>query len=249
MSLPWQRIRLLLTVFLLFSLWEKIVVAQNSPQSDSQTAALINSLWSSDESTRKRAKDELAEIGSNAGIALVQLLEDILRDSHPRFAQGKEDIGRRTLDEMEQSLSRGELKQDALDVLANVKAVNAVRTLVRLTVARPVVGGIGRVDMTPEMQCLIKIGKPAVPALIDLIDTAQEEASKLMDEGVLHDGIGRERVIDAYGKTLQRRIITTLGKIGDRSALPALSRFLRNNNDEALDVTASEAVREITSSN
>lgn len=78
-----------------------------------------------------------------------------------------------------------------------------------------------RIMWTYSMDALVRIGQPAVPKLIEAIETAHDRAAAMnyssvqrSEEGINHDA-----------RILQTRAAMVLGKIGDARAVPVLMKL------------------------
>src|SRR5262245_40960670 len=213
-------------------------------QSEAERAVV--ELWSADESLRKRAKERLIALGIQSVPPLVSLLNEIAAAPGNRYPAGKERAAQerlrtfssKTMDESLEESPRDiaelrdleiswRLKMDACDVLGEVKAVSAVPTLISLMCSEEPIGASE--PMWPEMRALVKIGSPAVDALVNAIEqasdiAASEDHSSLSDEAKSYSL--RKKTI-----TIRIRVAIVLEKIGDQRALPALENLLTTSYD------------------
>ena len=169
---------------LLITLKAPAQLQQPGPDED-KAASAISLLWSPNEAEREQAKAEIIRLNEKAISGLLALLEDIFENpSKPRFANGREEEGK-ILWEQYLSLPRnvvgniyefeisGRLKNDIIEVLGDLRPNSAIPILVKIMKYRMKDNWI-RQRTEPEMIALTKIGKPAVPALIKLIQDTEE---------------------------------------------------------------------------
>jgi hypothetical protein len=96
------------------------------------------------------------------------------------------------------------------------------------------------------MKELAEIGKPAVPKLIEVIETAKGRASaKIYSEEIPPSEFG----INVETYTIQTRAVMVLGKIRDAKALPLLLKLQDSNPQFQLKDEIIEAVKNIEKSN
>ena len=161
--------------------------SQRTPDDESRAAMLIKELWSANGAEREQARLDLVRLNRSAIPGLMSLLSDIVKDrSRPRFATGREEERRVLWQHFQDSalsssvdLSEVEitsrLEQDAIDILGDLQSVDAVPILIEVMKCRIKYNWI-REPWSAEMIALQKIGKPAVPALVRLIEDAEEGA-------------------------------------------------------------------------
>lgn len=206
---------------------------------NSEVGELVGLLWSSDHAQRRSAKGKLLRIGSSAIPPLVSLLQDIYAyPGKARFPTGMEEEARQILDhyqdyppeDLENIEITGRLKDDAAGLLGHLHAVNAVPILIGVLHRQVEISfprGLNRV-----MRSLVKIGPPAVPALIEQIENAVTNAPLLLlrDETASNE-FGHRSSVDAQGNQstegrevaiIRIRAALILGEIGDERALPIL---------------------------
>jgi hypothetical protein len=242
-----------------------LVSAQQTIIDNDQSDLVIKQLWSSDEADRMAAKKKLLELGPRAIQPLLLLLEDIMNNPVPRYMTGKEkeaaeaqaryDRAVESRNEAELLASaeqistlniRSRLKRDAIDLLALLKAEEAVPLLIRsiycceVEVARP-----GKDPMRPEMEGLIKLGSVAIPKLLEAIQSAEDiarsfryDSQKVTEEEV------RWRT-EYYKNVIQMRAVRVISEIGDDRALPVLEQLLNTIQDKSKISYVKEAITKI----
>jgi len=146
----------------------------------------IQGLWSPRDSDGARSKDQILRFGSQSITALIKLLEDIADKPEPRFAAGKEEEGRRLWDRAQsskidkldthawQALNEVEISsrlyRDALELLGQLRAEAAFPLVLRLMSTDTEVLS----KKHAEMQTLVKIGRAAIPKLLEILETPDE---------------------------------------------------------------------------
>jgi len=159
----------------------------------------IKKLWSADNSLRLQGREEILRIGSDAAQPLSNLLMELLRNRRPRFSTETEQEGRRALeglldriraleepaetDPQLLTVSRlavnSRLISDLISLLGELKAPEGVPILIRIMERRTPSGP----PTGPELQALVKIGSPAIPFLVNSINTAEVTASRVVHQG------------------------------------------------------------------
>jgi hypothetical protein len=163
--------------------------------SDLRVEQAIRKLWSADNNVRELGRKEVLQIGSIAAGALVDLLADLVKYSHPRFVLEGEEEGQKALKAYVDLVRRdreiadnskdflavktlainGRLISDAMSLLGDLRAVEGVPILIHIMENRETgtsePAGI-------ELEALCKIGSPAVPSVIRAIENARMNAKK-----------------------------------------------------------------------
>ena len=197
-------------------------------------ATAIKGLWSPHEVERSRAIADLIKLNDKAVPALLGLLEDIKRNPQgPRFPTGKEEEGSLAWERFQKSpnnsikdITRLEitsrLEKDAIDIVGELRARVAVPLLIEIMAHRMKDNWI-RPRWSAEMLALQKIGQPAIPLLVDLIE-AQFPPVRFGSSVTPEEAAIFSKSIESTAKT---RAVMVLGEIGDKEALPALERLLK----------------------
>jgi hypothetical protein len=174
--------------------------------------------------TPRAAKDELVRLGSASIDPLLSLLNGLLDDPEsPHFASGREAEGARAwgtsgeyIDHPEELEITWRLINDFCDIVGRLKAIEAVPSLLRIIEARPITG---LEHITGETLALERIGKPALPIVLDrLLSAAREES--LMMQAPDTSPLGQARLSELV--KFERRLGIVLSLIGDQSIVPAL---------------------------
>ena len=241
------------------------VMAQSQqPISDEEKAALaIKLLWSADNAERERAKADLVKLNERAIPGLMTLLIDLIDNpTTPRFVTGREEEGK-TLwghpldspgitDKISEVIINSRLEYDIIEILGDLRAKEAIPILVEIMECRMKDNWL-RQRMLPEMKALVKIGKPAVPALIKSIEEAEERATPTGSRNPSITEAELQVFIRSSIETAQTRAVIVLGEIGVKSALPVLEKLLEQSNDPNKAVAdvryIQEAIKQIKRSN
>lgn len=192
---------------------------------------MVKKLWSADNPERMEAKESLIKLGHEAIVPLVSTLEDIIRDPRPRYPSGMEAEGEAALELFkrlppeERSRSEyssleisGRLKDDCIELLGELHAVEAVPVLIELT------GQEMHTDqnehISPPMIALINIGAHAAPEVSRALDTAETRVvSRVLPTlpGLKEDD--KRTLVELQTSVLQARLAIVLGEIGDPRTL------------------------------
>ena len=218
-------------------------------QDQASAGELVDLLWSPDHAQRRAAECKLVKLGAAAIPPLLSLLQDIA--SNPRTARfpiGREEEAHQALEHYRDYSPEdlydleitGRLRDDAAELLAQLHAVESVPLLIELMRRRVAIDwprGLDRV-----MRSLVQIGAPAVPDLIQELESAASNASSLVisDEVAPSRSGGEPRLHGENTKwdrsreisIIQIRAVLVLGEIGDERALPALETLLLNDPSE-----------------
>lgn len=232
----------------------EIPAQSQQPRSDEEKAALaIKLLWSADEKEIERAKVDLIQLNESAIPGLLTLLRDLIDNpTTPRFVTGREEEGK-TLwghpldspgitDKIHEVIINSRLEYDIIEILGDLRAKEAIPTLVDIMEYR-IKDNWLRQRMLPEMIALVKIGKPAVPALIKSIEEAEERATPKGSSGPGITEAELQVFIRSSIVTSQTRAVIVLGEIGDKSALPVLEKLLEQSNDPNKAVADARYIR------
>jgi len=229
-----------ITLILIESLSYQGVVAITIKREDSgrQIEIAIAKLWSSSESERESAKRTLLNKGKRSSKPLLVLLEDIT-DNHgkKRYAVGKE--------KTEEYEITWRLENDVVELLGKLHSVEAIPILIKLFWSRPEITSLG---MYPYMQALVSIGSSAVPKLIEVLNDAQSIAVKAVERENL-DNDKQQQWIDYKTYRIQAKAILVLGEIGDRQAMPILSRLRSTTKNEDLLFFIDQSLKQIEERN
>lgn len=211
---------------------------------------LVALLWSADHAQRTAAERELLKLGAPAIPPLLCLLQDIASNSRARrFPIGREEEARKAVDNYQGYSPEdlydleitGRLTDDAAELLGQLHAVESIPILIELMRRRVAIDWPRGLDQL--MRSLAQIGAPAVPDLIEELESAASNASRVVirdevkssasqnepglpQENTKWDG-SREITI------IRIRALLVLGEIADERALPALERLLLNDPSES----------------
>lgn len=171
----------------------EITESNTQPPDDGEVEQAIKMLWSADNTVRGFGREEILRIGSATVEPLIKLLSDLIQNSFPRFAAGKEEKGGEALNgyidlarKAKQPLQDNKdfetvcrlaintrLISDAIFLLGELRAVEAIPALIHIMERR-----MNRHEMAGiEMEALSKIGAPAVEPLIKSIEKAEITAA------------------------------------------------------------------------
>jgi hypothetical protein len=212
-------------------------VAQGDP-----VLPLIGQLSAADPNDIRTAKDRIIQIGESAIQPLIAFLKDLLRDPHNRYANGtteKDFIDARERAErippsdpssqaeaarqLSTMLINQRLKGDVCELLGQLRAEQAVKVLIEAMETWP--GGDSWENPNAAMDALQKIGSPAVPEIVEAVESAKPRAATPRGEG--HPS---EFFVTTEAVKNQARASIVLGAIRDARALPVLER-LENSTD------------------
>lgn len=221
--------------------------AQTVAEGD-EAAGAIRGLFSSVHAEREAAKERLLlGVGTPTVPQLLQLLRDlpVLEDARDDFDRPSPDgstenveklikkyFGRRVGVQVKLGLSTvlsaeiaWRLREDIFDLLGLIGDEQAVPLLIQIMENRETYTRLA--NFSGEMRALARVGSPAVPRLIEAIETAEDRASSLPyvmsePEEELRRGLVAERVAQ-----VRARAARVLGEIGDLRALPVLERLLQ----------------------
>lgn len=213
---------------------------------DETVEAAIKQLQSAEE--RQAAKEQLLRLGPRAVKSLILLLEDLTRHPDFRYPPGKSEVDLTRLQErlnkipedaMEEraeairlisSLDISQrLKEDVCELLGRLHAEEAIPVLIEAMEAEM---GIGQWErMSPAMYALIEIGEPAVPKLLEAMETARDRVIAMCaaDKDPPSDFFIRTETVKN-----QARAAMVLERIGDERALPVLERIKSTTESEWL---------------
>jgi HEAT repeat protein len=247
----------------------------NSQQSgDESVNAAIKRLNSADHSERRAAWEELVQLGPMAIKPLISLLESIKEKQNRFFLNGKEKEVAEAYERMQEAFRDGDdngyerareqlsklditfrLKRDVIGLLGELKAEEAVPVLIMLMwqdlEAQIMTDGL-KTRFSDAMRALVSIGEVAVPSLIETLETAETVASSVRYNDAPQSDRWVLTVEDKVAQNksrIQTRAIIVLGEIGDKRAVPVLSRMLveANGLDEFQKRYIREAIEKIES--
>jgi len=214
---------------------------------DDEVNTAIIQLLSSDEATSQSAKARIKQIGYKAVPTLISVLKEILANVNYEDtslepsslpSELKKLIGRAS--HMEQK----NLKYYVVQLLGHLRSEESVSLLIKSM--EPEERASSWVSMNVEMHALVKIGSPAVPKLIEAIETAEARMGAIkFDESVTLSTEAKQQIIDDYSFNAQARSILVLGKIGDPKALPFLEGLLNTPHNSRLTSYIEEAISKI----
>lgn len=231
---------------------------------DNQAEAAVMQLWSADESERQAGKEKLIELGPKGIPLLVALLQELASDGSIRYMRGKEREGVEAHERLKRLMKIGtdeevrealyqassltinwRLRNDVCELLGRLHAEEAIPTLIDM-MGQDVSSGNWE-TMSPEMHALVQIGLPAVPKLIDAIETAETKAvsTRVFDDDPIFTEEVKRRMIKLDTLQIQVRAAMVLGRIGDDQALPALEKLQNTTDSEYLVRYVKEAEEKI----
>lgn len=232
---------------------EKGVFAEMSPQSitdDDGFTFAVKHLWSSDAGKRQIGKEEIVRLGPKVVPKLIALLEDIrllerIRDNPEKEYQlGEERVSRiwdhyidlpveqknsETLMRVISPEIAWRLQNDVYELFGRLHSVEAVPTLIKIMEHEQIYFKLA--SMSGEMQALVKIGPPAVPHLIEAIETAEERAASIQFGGSQPTEEEKGRYIMSEAAKIRAKVARVLGEIGDVRAVPVLEKLLAASNE------------------
>lgn len=229
-------VKLSVVSFLLASLAPVIPAQVRHRTIDSQDtlSQALQLLWSLDDTARQSAKEKLVAIGAPAIPLLVSLLEDIYQQpDKKRFPLEMESTGRRKPPQRDAASGATDdleitarLTSDIVELLGRLRAVEAVPVLIKLMKEPDFVISYNW-SITYTMQALIQIGSPAVPQLLDEIETESARINAAESEQNREHREDEIKVLIARKVArIQNKIAIVLGEIGDERALPVLEKLL-----------------------
>lgn len=223
-------------------LWFRVGPGTTNIRDDEATAA-IEQLHSADLTIRNAAKEKLVRIGPRAMRPLAMFLEDLIRHPRERYPLGKTE---KDLDDLKKRIAaipeddpiakveagkqlaalviNQRLREDTCELLGRLHAVEAVPVLIQAMEYEP--SDSSWETMNAAMRALIEIGSPAVPEIIEAIETARSRA----ESTPYADGHPSEFFVKTESAKNQARATMVLGEIKDLRALPVLE-WLRNTSD------------------
>lgn len=206
--------------------------------------------------------DELLRIGAGSIEKLTSFLAELIHDQRPRFSPGKEQEGERALDEYLRSVRtfykegvdyaetkpakdrltaltiNSRLMTDVINLLAELKAQQAVPLLMELVNRHWEINQLGLVINTPETAALVRIGAASVPTLVKNLDEVTIRAygfepvvygwrvEEEEEENPLEPDPDEELDRQTHIGNVRLRVAVVLGDIGDTRALSYLERLL-----------------------
>lgn len=220
--------------------------------------SLVEQLRSPDYGERQNAKERLVSLGPVAIKPLLELLQDIRRNPHPRFELGKEKEGKEFIDHYNRLLWQQQdireyfsvdissrLQADTIELLGRLKAIEAIPVL--LEILRQEIHFNFNEHLFAESYALIEIGHTAIPQLTQALETAEQiaNAGQFADNVDLteeqKDDIRRDE-----GGFMEARLALILGRMRDRRALPSLEKLLRRDRPSYSLPYIKDAIYEIT---
>ncbi len=162
--------------------------------------SVIGQLSAADPDDRRTAKEKIIQIGAPAIQPLIAFLTDLMRDPHNRYANGTtetdfidareraeriqpSDAGRQAAAARQLStmLINQRLKEDVCELLGRLRAESAVAVLIEAMESWP--GGDSWENSNAAMEALQEIGAPAVPGIIEAVESAEQRAATPRGEG------------------------------------------------------------------
>jgi HEAT repeat protein len=222
-----------------------LAAATQDKNADRTIESLIKKLYSTGETERQLAKEQLTEMGLPSVKPLLDLLHELVAHPGPRFPTGKEREGADAI-ERYQGLSQTErlraspreffsleissrLENDICEVLGRLKATESIPTLVEIMVLRKE-SHSGDEFLNREMVVLVQIGGPVVAPLIEAIQKAEATVASSLEKTELGEALSTEEakrsMIQRDAQLIKLRAATVLGQIGDVRALPVLESLL-----------------------
>lgn len=254
----------------------------------------IDKLWSANDVERTAGIKQLQQLGKQTIKPLVSLLSDLVNRQEPRFSSENQAEGNRALQEYVIALRKSserdgtrhdEIKRaddrlsalsinsrlmvDVVDLLGRLEAKQSVPILIEIMNRHRFVGlGVGG-GGGPEQDALCRIGRAAVPKLIEALDerniqayrpecvvygysvrvaaAANSESSEVVDLAASADDdcFVPAKLEDDEINLIRERVVGVLGEIADATALPPLQELLKTTRDAALKLRVKEAIRKI----
>lgn len=216
-------------------------VPQDDPVLDS-----IAHLSSRDERVRQAAKDKIVQFGATATKPLITFLEKLVRYPRNRYESGTSedefDQARESAERTSQSNTKQRreaagqlsttvinqrLKEDGCELLGRLRAEAAVPALIEAMESWP--GGDSWENSNAAMDALEKIGRTAIPDILEAIESAKLRAAR--PQGGDHPS---DFYVKAEAAKNQARASMVLAAIGDASASPALERLEKSTDSQWL---------------
>ena len=236
--------------------------SQGQTISEEQADRAVRQLWSADERERDAAKAIILRIGPRAIPNLIAVMRDLEDNPAPRYAPGQEEqvpqvearyrklveAGRKeeARDSLEQLMNlkvNWRLERDVCDLLGKLKAEEAIPVLIEAMESEDRVSSWE--VRSPQMHALVEIGYPAVPNLIEAIETAESRIANQTDSESSLSEEAKTRVAKIAVSQIQARASIVLGDIGDARALPVLETLLSATDDRFLSPYVTEAIVKI----
>lgn len=209
--------------------------------------AAIRKLSSPDEAERQAGKAALIELGPQSVKPLMSLLRELIDDTSPRYMEGKANEVEEADSQVSSFTINWRLKSDVCQILGKIRCEEAISLLIDLMGSYDTSGSSEQTG--PEMYALIDIGQPAVPRLIETIETAEQKIAATINVGPMFTEIEKQRMIAHDVFHLQTRAAMVLGGIGDDAALPALMKLQATTKNQILLRYLREAIEKIFQKN
>lgn len=220
------------------------------PASKKQATQYIEMLKSDDDTKRIEGKTQLLQLGDQSIAALLPLLDDLIKQQN-KFWLYPED--KEEWEKLERQIDRGKLfREDVMELLGRLHAREAIPLLIDSVDARRFrIKNIIRLNVftiSPEMAALIEIGSPAVPQILHTIESAEAQAKREADEGVVTSTQLLFAMDENSATRTQIRLAMILGEIGDVRALPVLEE-LDKRRGHTTDIQVQQAITKIKAKN
>jgi len=201
-------------------------------------AAAITQLRSGNATEREAAKEALFKEGSNAVLALIAALQELSLDPKPHFDLGNEVEGAEALRRYDSVLVKERnpseylsvditwrLKKDMIELLGRLRDKAAVPILIELT--RQEMHSSQNEYLHPPMQALVEIGEPAVPQIVEAVESVRGTAAAALSTCCpnLADA-ERLPILENQVDIMTARLAIVLGEIRDERALPVLEKLI-----------------------
>lgn len=251
MTVSRYRISALLMLVILACYLSFHVIQQHHARAQDNISKILIRLQSRDASEVAEARVELAGMGDEAILPLIDLLRGLVNQNPDGASMTPADEQQRTAREKFSKdlddATKSRVMNDIYEVLGHLRAAKAVPLLVSIMEKEEIDNMIQ--GMSPVMRSLAEIGSDAVPALIQCLEEARNTAlaSASLRPPDLNDEARRPRVDSTEGR-IQLKAILVLGQIGDKRAIPALENIETSTENQFTREQAREAVQTIRGS-
>jgi len=178
-------------------LFVSLGVTVMSQHDQEQIAESVEYLWSSNDSERNAGIERILQIGSPAVDLLLRSLVALTEDQYPRFPKGREEEGKKAVEEYLRTERKFEeddgfldyqsvlakkdavsklalnarVMSDIVDLLGQLRAESSIPILITIANRHWTYGvSTGPEIRSPETEALIRISRVAVPSLIKNLD-------------------------------------------------------------------------------
>jgi hypothetical protein len=181
---------------LVLSVSLEVEVMSHNERYQQHLDAAVEQLWSSNDSERNAGVERILEIGSSASDLLLETLVSLTQDQYPRFPKGKEEDGKRAVEEylwaerefeeddnavdyqvviakknaVSKLAMNARVMRDVVDLLGQLRAEASIPILIKIANRHWAIGITGPEIRSSETEALTRIGKAAIPSLIKNLD-------------------------------------------------------------------------------